>query len=138
MQNQNVCAPSSSLSQIFNFWRIACWDSVKGKIEIFTFPHLSAKNFHRQATFLSKESFWNSLNTFEDIAFLLGQCKGKIEIFTFSGYWKSCNVAIAKPKSLGTLKFSTTIATFLIFQPKEGFWKFVKYFWRYSISAGTV
>ena len=25
---------------------------------------------------------------------------GKIEIFTFSGYWKSCNVAIAKLKCL--------------------------------------
>ena len=36
------------------------------------------------------------------------------------------------------LKFSTTIASFLFFQRKKSFWKFVKYFWRYSISARTV
>ena len=30
---------------------------------------------------------------------------GKIEIFTFSGYWKSCNVAIAKLKCLCTSNF---------------------------------
>ena len=39
---------------------------------------------------------------------------GKIEIFTFSGYWKSFNVAIPKIKCLCSLKFSTRIATFLI------------------------
>ena len=35
---------------------------------------------------------------------------GKIEIFTFSGYWKSCNVAIAKLKCLCIFKFSTTMS----------------------------
>ena len=34
------------------------------------------------------------------MAFLTGQCKGKIEIFTFSGCWKSCNVAIGKRNCL--------------------------------------
>ena len=58
-------------------------------------PHLSAK----------KNFFENSLNTFEVITFLLGQCKGKIEIFTFSGCWKIFNVAIAKPKYLCTWNF---------------------------------
>ena len=35
-------------------------------------------------------------------------------------------------------KFSTTIATFLFLQPNKSFWGFVKYFWRYSISSGTL
>ena len=53
MQNQNICA-----QEIF-----------------YHNSHLP----HRSA----KKVFANSLNTFEDIAFLLGRCKGKIEIFRF-------------------------------------------------------
>ena len=71
LQNQNICA-----LQIFN------------------------DNSHLPLLSAQKKIFENSLNTSGDIAFLPGQCKGKIEIFTFSGCWKSCNVAIAKPKYL--------------------------------------
>ena len=46
---------------------------------------------------------------------------GKIEIFTFSGYWKSCNVAIAKLKRLCISNFQPEVATFLIFEPKNVF-----------------
>ena len=56
--------------------------------------------------------------------------------------WKMMKVANVvenfKTKISVLLKFSTTIATFIIFQAKESFWKFIKSFWRYSISAGTV
>ena len=76
-------------------------------------------------------------NTFEDIAFLLGQCKGKnwnLYIFWLLIKWNRC---YCKTQTSVQFIFATTIATLLIFQPKESFWKFMKYFWRYSISART-
>ena len=53
--------------------------------------------------FQRKKVFENSLNTSWYIAFCRGSVKGKIEIFTFSECWKSCNVAIGKRKGLYTL-----------------------------------
>ena len=76
-------------------------------------------------------------NTFEDIAFLLGQCKGKnwnLYIFWLLIKLYRC---YCKTQTSVQFIFATTIATLLIFQPKESFWKFMKYFWRYSISART-
>ena len=79
------------------------------------------------ATFLifqpKKSFFENSLNTFEDIAFLLGQCKGKIEIFHFLDVGKVVTLLLRKPKYLCTLKFSTTIATFLCLSAKKIFFE---------------
>ena len=77
MENENVCA-----------------------LEIFhhnsQLPLLSAK----------KKVFENSLNTSGDIAVnCRDSVKGKIEIFTFSGCCKSCNVAIGKWKCLCTWNF---------------------------------
>ena len=106
--------------KFFIFWMLEKWSCCycKSKMTV----HLTFST--TIATFLifqPKKRFWKFLNTFEDIAFLLGQCKGKIEIFTFSGCWKSCAVAIAKPKYLCTWNFQPRIATFLVFQPKKDF-----------------
>ena len=49
-------------------------------------------NSHVPLLSAQKKILGDSLNTSGDIAFLKGQFKGKIEIFTFSGCWKSCNV----------------------------------------------
>ena len=72
-----------------------CWDGVKGKIEILTYSgcgkicnvaiakpkFLYTSNIQPQqrpsSSFSQKKVFENSLNTFEDIAFLPGQCKGE-------------------------------------------------------------
>ena len=133
-----------------------CWDSLKGKIEIFTFSGCwksgnvaigkSKTSVHlkfstRIATFVifsQKKVFENSLNTFEDTALLLQHCKGKnwnFYIFWMLEKWYRCH---GETRISAPLKFSTTINTFLVFQAKESFRKFVKYFWRYSISAGIV
>ena len=89
-------------------------------------PHLSAKK-----TFLKiPKYFWRysiSAGTVysEKLKFLHFLNVGKVVLLPL------------QTKIFVTLKFSTTIATFLVFQPKKSFWKFVKYFWTYSISAGT-
>ena len=63
----------------------------------------------------------------------------KIEIFTFSGCWKSCNVAIAKLKCLCISNLQPVIATFLIFRAKEKFLNnSLNTFEDIGISAGTV
>ena len=130
-----------------------CSDSLNGKIEIFTFSGcwksgndaiakakcLCTWNFHNShlPSFSQKKVFENSLNNFEDTAFLLAQSKGKnwnFYIFCMLEKWQRC---YCKSKMSVHLKWSTTIATFIIFQPKGSFWKFVKYFSRFSISAGT-
>ena len=52
------------------------------------------ENSHVPLLSAQKKIFEDSLNTSGDIAFLKGHCKGKIEIFIFSGCWKSCNVVL--------------------------------------------
>ena len=88
-------------------------------------PHLSAK-----------KTFWKFLNTFADIAFPLGQGKGKIEIFHFSWCWKSGHVAIAKANDC-SLEIFNHNSHLPHLSAKKTFLKIVKYFWSYSISAGT-
>ena len=104
-QKQNVCALEifnhnshrPHLSAERNFWRysISAGNSVKGKIEILTFSGwwksgnvaiakekcLCTRNCAPQqphsSSFSQKNVFENLLNTFEDIAFLPENCKGK-------------------------------------------------------------
>ena len=112
LQNQNICAleifnQNSHLPRLSSnkkFLKIRqmlfkiqhfCSDSVKGKIEIFTFSGwwksgnvaiakakwLCTWNFQQQSppssSFSQKKVFENSLNTFQDSAFLLGHSKGR-------------------------------------------------------------
>ena len=132
--------------KFFIFWMLEKWSRCYWKkqndcaLEIFNhnshLPHLSAK----------KNFFENSLNTFEVIAFLPGQCKGKNwNFYIFRMLEKLCRCH-CKTKISVTLKFSTRIATFLVFQPKKFFenWlntfddiAFLKYFWRYSFSKAV-
>ena len=84
-----------------------------------------------------KKRFWKFLNSFEDIAFLPGQCKGKIEIFTFSGFWKILTLLLQNRNICAQDIFNRN-SHLPHLSAKKGFCKFVKYFWRYSISARTV
>ena len=90
------------VKKILKIWHFSR-DSVKGKIESFTFSriwkvatlllqnqNISAQeifshNSHLPLLSAKKKVFENSLNTFEDMAFLLGQCKGKNWNFYF--FW---------------------------------------------------
>ena len=163
LQNQNICAlevfnHNSHLSLLLDkksfwefvkyFWRYSIFARTvwRKKLKFLHFldvgkvltlqlqnPNTCALEILNQKTHFpllsAKKVFVNSLNTCGDIVFLLGQCKGKIEIFTFSECWKSCSVAIATSKYLCHLP---------LLSAKKSFRKFVKYFWRYSISAATV
>ena len=92
----------------------------------------------RIATFLifqPKKVFENSLNTFEDIAFVPGQCNGKSWNFTFSGCWKAVKLLLQN-QNVCALQILNQYSHIPYLSAKKSFWKFVKYFWRYSISAG--
>ena len=64
--------------------------------------------------------------------------KGKNWNFYISWMLEKLFCCYCKTKISLHLTFSTTLATFLFFQPKKSFRKFDKYFWKYSISAGSV
>ena len=130
-----------------------CRDSVKGKIEIFHFLHFGKvvmlllqkqndcaleifnHNSHLPHLSAEKNVFENSLNTFEDIAFLLGQCKGKIEIFHFLDVGKVVTLALQNQNICALEIFNHNSHLPHLSAKKNLFWKFFKYFWRYSISA---
>ena len=140
------------------FWRysISAQDSVKGKIEIFTFSgfwkccnvaiakpkYLRTWNFQPKyppsLSFSQKKIFENSLNIFEDIAFLAGQCKGKNWNFYIFWILESCNVAIAKPNFLCTRHFQPKYPPSSSFRQKKVFENSSNTFEDIAFLLGTV
>ena len=135
------------------FWMLENCNVAKNQnicaIEIFN------HNSHLHHPSCQKKVFENSLNTFEDIAFLLGQCKKNRKNRNFYinhlldvGKFLVCKgnnwnfyISVALPlqnQNFCAIEIFNHNSHHSHRSPKKSFWKFVKYFWRYSISAGTV
>ena len=88
--------------------------------------------------FQPKKVFENSSNTFEDIEFRLGQRKReKLKFLQIPGIGKVAPLAL-QTQNICELEIFNHNSHLPCLSAKKSFWKFVKYFWRYSISSDTV